>query len=139
MHDNRTAYNDVPHTWTAEGEYRDRDPYDTPARTPSGLTAFSQGETHGHMPASQELPLPMPDPTFGPGDLHVGKSTRGVNNGFEVLPAGTLGLPPPEFGFGGPGGSTDLGSVEETGQQGGGNRLQKGANRLKKRSNSQLQ
>ena len=138
MHDTRAAYNAVPHTWTAEREHRDRDPYDTPARTPSGLPAFSQSEPHGPIP-SQELPLPMPDPTFGPGDLHVNRSTRRVNNGFEVLPAGTFGLPPPEFGFGSPGASTDLESVEEAGQQGSSNRLQRGAKRLKKRSNSQLQ
>ncbi|KAF4632422.1 hypothetical protein G7Y89_g5714 [Cudoniella acicularis] len=32
-------------------------------------------------------------PPFVPGELHVNKSVRKVNSGFEVLPAGTFGVP----------------------------------------------
>jgi hypothetical protein len=33
----------------------------------------------------------IPEPTFGPGDLHLNRTSRKVNNGFEILPAGTFG------------------------------------------------
>ena len=33
-------------------------------------------------------------PPFVPGELHVNRTARKVNSGFEVLPAGTFGVPP---------------------------------------------
>ncbi|RKU42284.1 hypothetical protein DL546_000678 [Coniochaeta pulveracea] len=38
--------------------------------------------------------LRIPEPTFGPGDIHLNRTARRVNQGFEVLPAGTFGLSP---------------------------------------------
>ncbi|KAL1854926.1 hypothetical protein Daus18300_011246 [Diaporthe australafricana] len=35
----------------------------------------------------------QPSPTFGPSDSYINTSTRKVNSNFEVLPAGTFGLP----------------------------------------------
>ncbi|KAK5655023.1 hypothetical protein OQA88_6782 [Cercophora sp. LCS_1] len=66
------------------------DPFDAPstARTPSGVSALSRGD-HG---VRQHQELLVPQPTFGPGDLHVNRATRRVNEGFEVLPAGTFGV-----------------------------------------------
>ncbi|KAK0672856.1 hypothetical protein QBC41DRAFT_242689 [Cercophora samala] len=67
------------------------DPFHTPARTPSGFSV--------RLPSGTQTPLlpvnsiPVPEPTFGPGDLHFNRSTRRVNEGFEVLPAGTFGGP----------------------------------------------
>ncbi|KAK3394584.1 hypothetical protein B0H63DRAFT_51194 [Podospora didyma] len=77
--ENRIAYNIK----------ENRGPFDTPTRTPSGFSALSQTNT----PASfhQNRELPVPEPTFGPGDFHLNRSARKVNDGFEVLPAGTFG------------------------------------------------
>lgn len=43
-----------------------------------------------HAPPLPGKELPAPEPTFGPGDSHVNKASRKVNQGFEVLPAGTF-------------------------------------------------
>ncbi|KAK4178828.1 hypothetical protein QBC36DRAFT_323822 [Triangularia setosa] len=66
------------------------DPFQTPARTLSGFSV--------RLPSGTQTPLlsmngiPVPEPTFGPGDLHFNRSSRSVNGGFEVLPAGTFGV-----------------------------------------------
>lgn len=138
MHENRPGYAAVSQTWAGERDSRDREPYDGSARILGGLTTSSRNDGRGSLPVSHEPALVPPDPTFGPGDLHVNRSTRRVNNGFEVLPAGTFGLTPPEFGYSGHGASAELDSVEEVGQQES-YRPSRGANRLKKRSSSQLQ
>jgi hypothetical protein len=39
---------------------------------------------------SQQSRSPSP---FVPGELHVNKTVRKVNSGFEILPAGTFGTP----------------------------------------------
>ncbi|KAK0612965.1 hypothetical protein B0T17DRAFT_499066 [Bombardia bombarda] len=84
------GYDVAPQAWTAERDIRD--PFETPGRTPSGLTTYSQSEaTPSSLAQSQDLLLSMPEPTFGPGDMHVNRSSRRVNDGFEVLPAGTFG------------------------------------------------
>ena len=36
--------------------------------------------------------MSSPRPTFAPGDMYANKSSRRVNAGFEVLPAGTFGF-----------------------------------------------
>lgn len=131
MHENRPGYTAVPQTWAAEREHRDRDPYDGSARLPGGATAYPRNE-NPYEPTS----LPVPEPTFGPGDLHVNRSARRVNNGFEVLPAGMFGLSPPEFGYSSSAASVDL---DNAGEQQGGYKPSRGANRLKKRDNSQPQ
>lgn len=50
----------------------------------------SQASRHGLY-----QPVAMPQPTFGPGDnyAHMNRTSRKVNSGFEVLPAGTFGYP----------------------------------------------
>ncbi|KAK3937108.1 hypothetical protein QBC46DRAFT_294966 [Diplogelasinospora grovesii] len=108
-----------------------RDPFATPARTPSGFSAFSQSDTRSSLYHHQELS--MPEPTFGPGDLHLNKSSRKVNDGFEVLPAGTFGGVPHEFR--GSAGMPELDNVEELGQ---GGHIPKSAKKLRKKSLSQL-
>ncbi|KAK4158168.1 hypothetical protein C8A00DRAFT_11044 [Chaetomidium leptoderma] len=91
-------------------EKEGRDPFETPARTPSGFSAFSQSETPGALSTAlssssqqqqqqqqQAQEMAAPEPTFGPGDLHYNnnnnKASRRVNDGFEILPAGTFGVP----------------------------------------------
>ncbi|KAM7197624.1 hypothetical protein V8F20_006514 [Naviculisporaceae sp. PSN 640] len=131
MHEHRPGYTAVPQTWTEEREHQDRGPYHGSARLPGGAIAYSRNEN-----PYESTPLPVPEPTFGPGDLHVNRSARRVNNGFEVLPAGTFGLAPPEFGYHNPTASGELGNTAE---QQGGYRPTKGANKLKRRDNSQSQ
>ncbi|KAK2609827.1 hypothetical protein N8I77_003306 [Diaporthe amygdali] len=46
-----------------------------------------QQQNHGAPSTTQ------PSPTFGPSDSYINTSTRKVNSNFEVLPAGTFGLP----------------------------------------------
>ncbi|KAK4226922.1 hypothetical protein QBC38DRAFT_211504 [Podospora fimiseda] len=63
--------------------------YQGPVRvqTPSG---YVQAQPP---PSQQEqlVSLAPVEPTFGPGDLHLNRSSRRVNSGFEILPAGTFG------------------------------------------------
>ncbi|KAK3335573.1 hypothetical protein B0T19DRAFT_12121 [Cercophora scortea] len=79
----KEKYNAVPQTWPENDQ---RDSSYNPARTP-----YSQSENYSR-PLQTQDPS-RPEPTFGPGDPHVNRSSRRVNNGFEVLPAGTFGLP----------------------------------------------
>lgn len=85
IHGARNGHNMSFQGW--QGEVH-RDPFVTPARTPSGFSAISQ--------QAQMQELLTPEPTFGPGDMHPNRTTRRVNDGFEVLPAGTFG---PSRGF----------------------------------------
>jgi hypothetical protein len=62
-------------------------PFNPPyARTARELTA--SGESQVPLLAHSRSPSP-----FIPGELHMNKSVRKVNSGFEVLPAGTFGVP----------------------------------------------
>ncbi|KAK3330356.1 hypothetical protein B0H66DRAFT_58624 [Apodospora peruviana] len=134
QHDNRHGggHSAVTPVWEQQQQHhhRDRDPFDTPTRTPSGLTALSQSETRNSsiLQNSQEMPPHAPEPTFGPDDLHVNRSSRRVNNGFEVLPAGTFGIPPHEYA--GAAGQDHLESVQES------NRVSKSPNRLRKKASA---
>ncbi|CAP64967.1 uncharacterized protein PODANS_1_13580 [Podospora anserina S mat+] len=67
------------------------DPFQTPARTPSGFSVRLPSRTQ--TPLLPVSSIPAPEPTFGPGDLHLNRSSRRVNGGFEILPAGTFGGP----------------------------------------------
>lgn len=90
-----------------------------PVRAPSGYMAYTQHES----PYSTTAPIqgqgqeqgfpPAPEPTFGPGDLHLNRSSRKVNSGFEILPAGTFGSVVP----------TDMGDSSQGSRPG--NRLRK--------------
>ncbi|KAK4128363.1 hypothetical protein N657DRAFT_638819 [Parathielavia appendiculata] len=73
--------------WAEKERDRDKDedqnghdPLET--SPPRGFFVFSQPEM---------VAMAAPEPTFGPGDLHLNTSSRRVNDGFEVLPAGTFG------------------------------------------------
>lgn len=88
LYEPRVGYYPVSHM-AYEREAREQG--DTPRnRTP--ISPIPQSETHSSPPLSGN-DLPLPEPTFGPGDLHMNRSTRKVNAGFEVLPAGTFGPP----------------------------------------------
>ncbi|KAL3428012.1 hypothetical protein PVAG01_01521 [Phlyctema vagabunda] len=74
----------------------------SPSKTPS--TEISQTvpvELPGRFRPSVEVPLlsqpqAVPRPrreSFTPGDIHINRTSRVVNSGFEVLPAGTFGTP----------------------------------------------
>ncbi|KAK3362905.1 hypothetical protein B0T25DRAFT_23052 [Lasiosphaeria hispida] len=129
IHENRTGYSTVPHEW-AEKEHRD--PFETPARTPSGFSALSQTASENHAVQPQNPELLSPEPTFGPGDLHINRSTRRVNAGFEVLPAGTFGVLH-DFDISGSASNADKDEIS-----GHKNRPQL-ANKLRKKSTGQLQ
>jgi hypothetical protein len=60
----------------------------SPQNTPTipGPSLFDQSQTQ----ISRQTRSPSP---FIPGELHVNKTVRKVNSGFEVLPAGTFGTP----------------------------------------------
>ena len=85
IHGTRNGHNMALQGW--QGEVH-RDPFVTPARTPSGFSGISQ--------QAQMRELLTPEPTFGPGDMHLNRTARRVNDGFEILPAGTFG---PSRGF----------------------------------------
>lgn len=88
LHSSRHVYEPRAGYHAASHMPPDREPYDMPRnRTP--ISPIPQSETHSPSDSSQELPLP--EPTFGPGDLHLNRSSRRVNHGFEILPAGTFG------------------------------------------------
>ncbi|KAL2134326.1 hypothetical protein VTI74DRAFT_455 [Chaetomium olivicolor] len=91
------ARNPQPHSHGAvsgnEAALR-RDPFETPrARTPSGL---SQAEASGALQQqrSQSQVVAAPERTFGVGVFRFNQASRRVNDGFEVLPAGTFGTTP---------------------------------------------
>jgi len=80
----------TPQAWS---ENEVRDPFGAPsAQTPGGSLPPTQSDASAYLPLPQDLPTP--EPTFGPGDLHYNRASRRVNDGFEVLPAGTFGMPP---------------------------------------------
>jgi len=65
----------------------------SPAQTPAGGSPSHRASVDTSAPL---LPYTRsPSPTFVPGvgQLHMNKSVRKVNSGFEVLPAGTFGTP----------------------------------------------
>lgn len=75
----------------------------------------------------------MPEPTFGPGDLHYNnRKARRVNGGFEVLPAGTFGV---LHEFEGTTGGSDADIDDNLDPS---IRPMRSSNRLKKKSNGQL-
>ena len=87
IYEPRVGYYPVSHI-SSEREHRE--PGEIPRnRTP--ISPIPQSETHS--PPLQGHDLPLPGPTFGPGDQHMNRSARRVNQGFEVLPAGTFGSP----------------------------------------------
>ncbi|PVH87373.1 hypothetical protein DL98DRAFT_271886 [Cadophora sp. DSE1049] len=75
------------------------DPFATPFMSPLGSpemkpqhspTSAHPNWLDGQQHSASRTRSPSP---FVPGELHVNKSVRKVNSGFEVLPAGTFGLP----------------------------------------------
>jgi hypothetical protein len=77
-------------------------PFDTPLLSPVETMPTSRAENSpmdrrpepsGDYQALQSQPSRAPSP-FVSGELHVNKTVRKVNSGFEVLPAGTFGVPP---------------------------------------------
>jgi len=58
----------------------------TPAQAASSSSYYGDGQEIPDQPAQVHSP-------FVPGELHINKSVRKVNSGFEVLPAGTFGAP----------------------------------------------
>jgi hypothetical protein len=65
--------------------------FSTPVSQAS-LSPLALNESRSTLLPGQELRIP--EPTFGPGDIHLNRTARRVNKGFEVLPAGTFGLSP---------------------------------------------
>ncbi|KAK1757631.1 hypothetical protein QBC47DRAFT_162187 [Echria macrotheca] len=127
-HENRGGYSAMIHAWQEE----QRDPFGTPqqgtpARTNSGFSALSQVDSHRN---SAHQHLAVPEPTFGPGDLHVNRTARRVNGGFEVLPAGTFGAAHQLSGNSGPRGMDQMDGLHDEVQA---------KNKLRKKSNPQLQ
>jgi hypothetical protein len=85
--DSRPSYTSVPRG-AAEAERHD--PYGlSGTRTPISPLSYSGNQS----PSLSSKELPAPEPTFGPGDLRFNRTSRKVNRGFEVLPAGTFGTP----------------------------------------------
>jgi len=74
----------------------------------------------------------MPEPTFGPGDLHYNRKARRVNGGFEVLPAGTFGVLHEYQATGGSDADIDDNLDQRI-------RPMRSSNKLRKKSNGQLQ
>jgi hypothetical protein len=78
------------------------DPFTTPQTTPTEATVSFKAphlENVREATESRESQAPLLShtrylPPFVPGELHVNKTMRKVNSGFEVLPAGTFGVPP---------------------------------------------
>lgn len=61
-------------------------PYASPTFSATPLVAFDNSEEYRLQQSQAEAP-------FVAGQLHMNKSVRKVNSGFEVLPAGTFGVP----------------------------------------------
>jgi hypothetical protein len=88
--DSRPSYTSVPRGTPEEEGRMLRDPYESSgARTPISPVTYSGN----HSPSLPGQELRAPEPTFGPGDVHLNKASRRVNQGFEVLPAGTFRTP----------------------------------------------
>ncbi|KAL2257915.1 hypothetical protein VTK26DRAFT_8979 [Humicola hyalothermophila] len=89
-----------------------RDPFATPpppqTRTPSGLSELSvASHSQGRDACARGAAgTTAAEPTFGlAGDLRFNRVSRRVNDGFEILPAGTFGIVPGEVDAGGAGDS----------------------------------
>lgn len=108
----------------------DSDPFETPLSSPNtfrssiatGLNTPPVASTPEFLEpaqdlASQQSRTPLP---FVPGELHVNKSIRKVNSGFEVLPAGTFGAPAEFKGKG-----VDMDFEEDSGDKRQSTKLQK--------------
>ncbi|TVY83189.1 hypothetical protein LSUE1_G000860, partial [Lachnellula suecica] len=78
-------------------EHEDYDPFESPYESPMerspfmnptipATEPFTRVEDHSRLLHQSQNKQP-----FVPGELHVNKSVRKVNSGFEVLPAGTFG------------------------------------------------
>lgn len=130
VHESRFGYGAGAHGWQGD---ENRDPFGTPhvvptpARTPSG---FSYNDPH----SMQQQERLAHEPTFGLGDLHLNRTTRRVNGGFEVLPAGTFGV---LHEYEGNAGGSDA-DVDDN-LAGRSVRATKSSNKLRKKSNGQLQ
>jgi hypothetical protein len=74
-------------------ERETRDPFETPGSHTPISPIVRPGSHSPNSPVFPSYDIANPEPTFGPGDVHVNRTTRRVNQGFEVLPAGTFGIP----------------------------------------------
>jgi hypothetical protein len=83
--DSRPSYTSVPR---GSPKKERRDPYES-----SGSRGLIPPLTYSgnHSPLLSGQELPVPEPTFGPGDMHVNRSSRKGNQRLEVLPAGDFG------------------------------------------------
>jgi hypothetical protein len=72
-------------------------PFATPLESPSETPKFNIAQNSPAVSGSNRLGESQAQPSqqslFVPGELHVNKTIRKVNSGFEVLPAGTFGIP----------------------------------------------
>lgn len=83
-------------------QFEPSNPFETPLMSPLAKIPTPKAENSSLVRRSKPLgdyqalssqPSRSPSP-FVPGELHVNKTVRKVNSGFEVLPAGTFGVPP---------------------------------------------
>lgn len=85
--DSRPTYTSVPR---GSPDKERRDPNESSGvRTPISPLTYSGN----HSPALSGRELPVPEPTFGPGDLHLNKSSRTADRDFEVSSADTFESP----------------------------------------------
>lgn len=98
LQSSRAEYFSIPvHPPTSETS----DPFATPLESPLEAPKAHVFETSPTIPSSSRIgeshvqpPHQSRSPSpFVPGELHVNKTVRKVNSGFEVLPAGTFGTP----------------------------------------------
>ncbi|KAE8443065.1 hypothetical protein EG329_002388 [Mollisiaceae sp. DMI_Dod_QoI] len=104
-----SVFLDSPH-------FEDSDPFATPLASPlETIPALKTENNSSNSPeVYQVLPSQLsrsPSP-FVQGELHVNKAVRKVNSGFEVLPAGTFGVPPEFKGKG-----IAIGDDEDSGER----------------------
>jgi hypothetical protein len=71
----------------------DSDPFVTPMGSPDTTNTAILGSTTPHDDKHSVHSQTQNQMQFIPGELHVNKTIRKVNSGFEVLPAGTFGVP----------------------------------------------
>jgi hypothetical protein len=103
IHDSKAEYFSIP---IDSPGYETSDPFATPLSSPGeGSHSFRSAQSAVvHSPVlpdaswldvSRVSPPAQPRSVspFVPGELHVNKTVRKVNSGFEVLPAGTFGVP----------------------------------------------
>lgn len=77
-------------------------PNASPVLDPTSGIAIQGSRNESHLLESQwpllsQEYLESSEQRLGVGDIHANKSVRKVNSGFEVLPAGTFGIPPESF------------------------------------------